>query len=148
MKSIQTQINLMKDALEFKRRVLAELLKLSEQQGNAIGNEVDYLEQFDALALQKAARLGKVTALDDGFAATYERLRGTILTQKELYRDDLKALQALILAIGDLDVALRVVEERNATQLALRLKLPQAKSGPLGHYSSQAIKNYSKQKKL
>lgn len=147
MKSIQTQIKLLKDALEYKRRILNELLDLTSDQSEAIRNEQDYLERFDKLSDEKKNRLGTLTALDDGFTATYERLRATILSQTELYRDELKVMQALIIAIGELDIALRVAEERNATQLALRFKLPQAKSGPLGHYSSQAHATYKKNKK-
>lgn len=147
MKSIQIQIKLLKDTLEFKRRILDELIELTTRQTEAIQTEHDYLELFDALRNEKKDRLAKLQSLDDGFASTYERLRATILTQPSLYRDDLKAIQALILAIGERDIALRVTEERNATQLALRLKLPQAKSGPLGHYSSQAHATYKKHKK-
>lgn len=53
MKSIQTQIKLLKDALEYKRRILNELLDLTSDQSEAIRNEQDYLERFDKLSDEK-----------------------------------------------------------------------------------------------
>ena len=55
----------------------------------------------------------KLTELDEGFEALYERIREQLLTNKDAYKDQIRRIQGLISEVTEKGVSIKAQETRN-----------------------------------
>lgn len=117
MNQTGTYVTIMKESLVRKRNYLQEILELTNKQGElAVAQELDE-EAFGAIVDRKDILISNINEIDKGFTSVYERVRTEILENKDLYKDDLKAIQDLIRQCVDLGMNIESSEHRNKSVL-------------------------------
>ncbi|MBE5932322.1 MAG: hypothetical protein E7263_02740 [Lachnospiraceae bacterium] len=117
MNQTGTYVNIMKESLVRKKNYLQEILELTNKQGElALANELDE-NAFGDIVEKKDILISNVNEIDKGFTAVYERVRREIIQDKELYKDELKAIQDSIRKCVDLGMAIESAELRNKAAL-------------------------------
>lgn len=117
MNQTGTYVNIMKESLVRKKNYLQEILELTNKQGElALANELDE-NAFGDIVEKKDVLISNVNEIDKGFTAVYERVRREIIQDKELYKDELKAIQDSIRKCVDLGMAIESAELRNKAAL-------------------------------
>lgn len=114
-------VKIMVDTLQKKKEVLDFLTEITREQEELLTKDEFSVEDFNETMEKKEKLLYTLEELDNGFEVFYERLRLTIQTQKNLYREELAKAQQLIGQITDLSVRLQAMEARNKNKLALEL---------------------------
>lgn len=117
MNQTGTYVNIMKESLVRKKTYLQEILELTNKQGElAVAPELDQ-DAFEAIVDRKDILISNVNEIDKGFTAVYDRVRKEIIRDKDLYRDELKAIQDHIKDCVDLGMAIESAELRNKSAL-------------------------------
>ncbi len=117
MNQTGTYVNIMKESLVRKRGYLQEILELTNRQGElATASELDG-DAFGTIVDRKEILIANVNEIDKGFTAVYDRVRKEIIQDKELYKDELKAIQESIRQCVDLGMAIESAEHRNKSAL-------------------------------
>ena len=117
MNQTGTYVNIMKESLVRKKTYLQEILELTNKQGElANAQELDE-EAFGTIVDRKEVLISNINEIDKGFTAVYDRVRKEILEDKDLYKDDLRAIQDYIRACVDLGMAIETAEHRNKAAL-------------------------------
>lgn len=142
-KITETYIKLLQDTLERKLLVIRELLELSQQQNDCLKNEIFDEEQFDELLNQKEILLEELNQLDSGFERAYELVRREVADHKNLYKNEITALQRTIRRITDISVNIQAIEKRNrdAMVVVLSKKRKEIKNFKV---QNQAVTSYYK----
>lgn len=117
MNQTGTYVNIMMESLVRKKNYLQEILELTNKQGElALANELDE-NAFGDIVEKKDVLISNVNEIDKGFTAVYERVRKEIIQDKDLYKDELKAIQDSIRKCVDLGMAIESAELRNKAAL-------------------------------
>ena len=107
----------MKESLVRKKNYLQVILELTNKQGElAVASELDE-EAFSSIVDRKDVLISNVNEIDKGFTAVYDRVRKEIIQDKDLYKEDLKAIQDSIRQCVDLGMAIESAELRNKSAL-------------------------------
>lgn len=117
MNQTGTYVNIMKESLVRKRNYLQEILDLTNKQGELAASDKLDEEAFGKLVDRKEILISNVNEIDKGFTSVYERVRKEILENKDLYKEELKAIQESIRACVDLGMAIESAELRNKSAL-------------------------------
>jgi len=113
MSDVMTTLSLLTEGLEKKKKSLGEILEYTKSQEKLLKEEVFDLKTFNNIMKNKQFRIDNVKQIDDGFRPSYERVRGHIEKTPELYRDQINQMKNSIKLIGDLNVEIQVLEEKN-----------------------------------
>ena len=142
-KITETYIKLLQDTLDRKLLVIRELLELSQQQSDCLKKESFDEEQFDELMNQKEILLEELNQLDSGFERAFELVRKEVTDHKNLYKNEIIALQGTIRTITDISVNIQAIENRNkdAMIVVLSNKRKEIKNSKV---QNQAVTNYYK----
>jgi len=116
MGDIQLQIEILVESLENKQRLLEEILSYTKEQAELLAKETLDLRSFNNIMKNKQIRIEKLVQIDDGFEQLFNRVRGPITAQPNLYKELIKRMKTLIQVISDLGVDIQVQEERNKQQ--------------------------------
>lgn len=117
MNQTGTYVNIMKESLIRKKNYLEEILELTNKQGElAAASELDE-EAFSDIIDRKDVLISNVNEIDKGFSSVYDRVRSEILENKDLYKEELKAIQELIRSCVDLGMKIESAELRNKASL-------------------------------
>ena len=110
---MESQLSILQESLVAKRRVLLEIQEYNrKQEAVFMADEVDmYL--FDEAIEEKGRLVQKLTQLDDGFEAMYEKLSRELQDNREKYADQIRVLQQQIKEITDLGISIQAQEARN-----------------------------------
>lgn len=74
------------------------------------------MKTFNNIMKNKQFRIDTVKQIDDGFRPGYERVRVHLEKNPDLYREYISQMQDLIKEIGDLNISIQVLEEKNHTR--------------------------------
>jgi Tfp pilus assembly protein PilW len=141
MSGVNVQLNILIDVLNKKVLLLQELFELTKAQGGLLNEEDFRVEVFNELMNQKQERIDQVMNIDDGFKLTYEKIRFQIEGNKELYKEEIQQMKDLIVAVGDLGVAITVQEEKNKNLFSLKSNTEKSKIKDF-RKSKQTVANY------
>ena len=89
-------LQILKDSLTRKLAILQEIEEKSKEQADLIINPDVSLEAIDQNMDEKAVLIDKLTKLDAGFEALYENIRKELAEYKELFKEEIVAIQELI----------------------------------------------------
>lgn len=117
MNQTGTYVTIMKESLVRKRNYLQEILELTNKQGElAAAQELDE-EAFGLIIDKKDILISNVNEIDKGFTAVYERVRRELIQDKDLFKEDLRAIQESIRQCVDLGMSIERAELRNKSAL-------------------------------
>ena len=110
---MEQYLNVLKDSLIKKERILLNLLDKSEEQADVVKqNEVDW-DYFTKLVDEKGELVEELLKLDEGFDFLYQRIKENLENNKENYKDMIKEIQELIKSVTQKSADLQVLEIRN-----------------------------------
>ena len=136
-------LSVLEDSLKKKLQILDELTDYTAQQQELLKvEELDY-EAFDRLVDQKDPLIQKIMELDQGFETVYDRIKEQLLSNKEQYAAQIKALQSLIGELTDKSVKLPTMEQRNKSAVEQQFRKSREKIRQ-GRQNKQAALNYYK----
>ena len=136
-------LSVLEDSLKKKLQILDELTDYTMQQQELLKvEELDY-EAFDRLVDQKDPLIQRIMELDQGFETVYDRIKEQLLSNKEQYAAQIRALQSLIGELTDKSVKLQTMEQRNKSAVEQQFRKSREKIRQ-GRQNKQAALNYYK----
>ncbi|MCM1307103.1 MAG: flagellar protein FliT [Butyrivibrio sp.] len=120
MENTKNYLQVLSESLDKKTAILDKLEALTLQQKEIARAEEFDDDAFDANTDAKAKLIAELEKLDSGFQILYDNIKAQITGNKELYRQEIEALQAKISMILDKNAALLVEEENDRKLIASR----------------------------
>lgn len=136
MGNVMETLEVMIISLDKKREALLEIFLYTKEQERLLKMEEFDMDGFNNIIKNKQVYIDQINEMDDGFEATFERIKPNIVHSPSLYQDDVNKMKELIKEIGELSISIQVQEERN-----------QQKFNKIGERMRQEVKNYRKSKK-
>lgn len=116
------ELQMLIESLKKKIGIMDNILLASKEQ-EKLANSTEFdSERFDELFDQKDVLLKEMGELDQGFDATFSRIRDELLDNKEKYRDEILQLQQLIRATVDHGAEIAATESRTKDSLGNVMK--------------------------
>ena len=116
------ELQILIESLKKKIGIMDNILLASKEQ-EKLANSTEFdSERFDELFDQKDVLLKEMGELDQGFDATFSRIRDELLDNKEKYRDEILQLQQLIRATVDRGAEIAATESRTKDSLTNVMK--------------------------
>lgn len=115
------ELQLLKEALEKKQKILQQILDKTLLQLEIAGAESLDAETFDALVDNKTELLAQMEQLDEGFDGVYHKVKDELLAKKNQYQTQIADLQELIKSTIDTGAQIHAAEARTKEQLSLAL---------------------------
>lgn len=114
-------IRMMLESLQKKEAVVESLLSGSEKQKEVLSaKEVDW-DAFDALTIEKGKLIDELLQLDEGFESLFERVKGPLTQNKDMYKTEIGFMQATIRTLTDKSAELETLEQRNKKLVETRM---------------------------
>lgn len=110
---MENQLTILSEGLDKKLEVLEEIQAYNLQQERAFTEGSIRLEDFDAAVEKKGELIEKLTKLDEGFEAFYQRLAQQLSADRAHYVDQIKELQEKIRLVTEMSVTIQAQEQRN-----------------------------------
>lgn len=142
-KEIVNYLELMKDSLVKKDKLLSEIIALTKEQGVLLGETEFDDEVFDKLIAKKSLLISEINKLDEGFDLTYKRIADKVKGSPADYREPVEELQNLIRTLVDKGVEIETAERRNQTKFDLQVSKSRDKIRNYNINSSAVTKYYS-----
>jgi len=106
-------LNVLKDSLVKKERILIDLQEKSELQGELVkAEEVDW-DSFSNLVDEKAKLVEEILKLDEGFESLFNRVKENLANNKDAYKDIIGEIQTLVKSVTEKGAKLEATEYRN-----------------------------------
>lgn len=147
MSDVQLQIEILVESLENKRRILEEILVYTKEQAVLLSKETLDLRSFNNIMKNKQIRIEKLLQIDEGFEQLFQRVRGPLNSQSELYKDLILKMKELIKFTTDLGVSIQVQEERNKQQFNRKSSATKSEAKTLRSHKS-VMNKYNNQKQV
>lgn len=113
MDNTTVYVTALQDSLQKKMDVLKQLLQLTQEQGELLGQEEPNIDAFDDIMLKKEELLREMTELDKGFEALFAKVGAELKEKKYQYQDQVKQMQNMIRSITDCGVRIEGLEKQN-----------------------------------
>lgn len=110
---IENYLGILEKSLEKKLLVLNEIEDYTAKQESLLKQENVSMEELDANMEQKDDLIQKLTDLDEGFEALYERVKEQLSANKDAYKEQIKRIQNLITKVTEKSVSIQARESRN-----------------------------------
>lgn len=136
-------LEMMKDSLVKKDKILDSLIALTAEQEKVLAAEVFDDEAFEKTINAKSPLIEEINKLDEGFNLTYKRVIGSVKERPGLYRDKIEAMQGLIKALVEKGLDIEKREGRNKIKFDLATSKGREKIKKYNLSSSAATKYYS-----
>lgn len=91
-----SSVQVLLQSLMKKTKILDQLMALNDQQEKLLQADSLEVDALDRILDEQGRLVEKLELLDDGFEAVYDRCREDIMTNKELYRDEIHQMQECI----------------------------------------------------
>lgn len=118
----QSSVQILRESLEKKKRVLDEIIRENGVQEKILGAEELDMDALDASTDRLASLAEQLEQLDDGFETLYDRTREELVANKESYRGEIKVMQELIGQITDKVVKINAARMRNERQAKVQFQ--------------------------
>lgn len=112
------ELQLLKETLEKKQKILRQILDKTLLQQELAGAESLDAEQFDRLVDDKTELLAQMEKLDEGFDSTYQRIKNELSDEKGRHQTEIAGLQELIKGVVDTGAQIHAAEARTKEQLS------------------------------
>ena len=136
-------LELMKDSLVKKEKILINILELTKEQEKLLNSEQFDDEAFDNLIAEKSILIEKINKLDEGFELTYKRIEDKIKAEPSYYRENIEKLQELIRTLVDRGVEVETLERRNQIKFDMNISRSKDRIRSYNLNSNAVTKYYS-----
>ena len=136
-------LELMKDSLVKKEKILINILELTREQEKLLNSEQFDDEAFDNLIAEKSILIEKINKLDEGFELTYKRIEDKIKAEPSYYRENIEKLQELIRTLVDRGVEVETLERRNQIKFDMNISRSKDRIRSYNLNSNAVTKYYS-----
>ncbi len=136
-------LDVLKDSLEKKEEILRMLSYKNAEQMSLLKEEEFLPEKIEKTVEEKSVLIEKLLKLDEGFQTLYDKVKEEINGKKEIYKEQIRQLQDLIVKITDMSVAVQAEEARNKRLFDAKIK-KERQVVRLGRNQSNVSKNYYK----
>jgi hypothetical protein len=129
MNNIETKLNILIDGLHKKEQSLVEIVNITENQGTVLESSLPPGETqafMAAMNREKQTHINTVLQCDTLFENMLKEIGPTLDAEQNNYKPQVKILQEGIRRVMDLDVKIRVCENRNSELSAKKQELPTA----------------------
>ena len=142
-KEILNYLELMKDSLVKKEKLLSDIIQLTNNQEMLLG-EVEFNgEAFDELINQKSLIINEINKLDEGFDLIYKRIADVVKANPAVYRKNIEKLQEFIRQLVDKGIEIETAERRNQVKFDMKISNSRDKIKSYNLNSSAVTKYYS-----
>lgn len=142
-REIVNYLELMKDSLIKKDKVLSTVIELTKGQEILLGEAEFDAEAFDELINKKSLLIEEINKLDEGFELTYKRIADKVKENPAVYREGIEKLQELIRLLVDKGVEIETAERRNQVKFDMKVSKSRDKIRNYNLNSSAVTKYYS-----
>jgi aspartate-semialdehyde dehydrogenase len=111
-KEKEIYITMLIESLRTKNTVLDEIISINVKEAEMLKSETLNLELFDSSIDEKEKQLEKLGNLDDGFETVYNRIRSEVITNKDMYHEQIALMQRQIRSIMDKNITIQAQEVR------------------------------------
>jgi len=127
-------LNVLKDSLVKKEKILSELISKSEMQAEIVKAEQADWDEFTRLVDEKGKLIDEIMKLDDGFETLFARIKEELGENKEKYKDVIIEIKTLVTSVTEKSANLEAIERRNKSVIEgafgnTRKEIKQAKLG-------------------
>lgn len=145
MDNIEIKLKLLIDAASKKAKLLEQIYNITYNQETLCLSDISEAEKavlIKEAVDEKQKIIDKIAGIDNAFISSFESFGGQLNKNKDKYKDELLALQDMIREVTDIDVKIRVMEERNRRRFSSTLSTP--KISGLKASREYMIKQYKK----
>lgn len=142
-REIANYLELMKDSLIKKDKVLSAVIELTKGQETLLGEAEFDAEAFDELINKKTLLIEEINKLDEGFELTYKRIAEEVKENPTIYRESIEKLQELIRLLVDKGIEIETAERRNQVKFDMKVSKSRDKIRNYNLNSSAVTKYYS-----
>ena len=86
---IGVYVTALQTALQEKRKILRELLQLTQEQEQILGNKEMDADDFERLLQEKEKWLNKIQELDKGFQNLFDKIGSSLKENKQQYKQQI-----------------------------------------------------------
>ena len=154
MESIDVELRVLIECLKKKEKSLSQIASITENQGLVLSSELPHEEIYSffmQMNVGKQEFIQVVLDCDEVFENVLQKIGPKLDEDPSKYTEEVRTLQDLIRVVMDLDVQIRVMEDKNSTYLTEELdKITENKPEPIGsgeYGSNKAIEAYKNQSK-
>ena len=108
-----TELTILEESLAQKKVILARIIAENKAQEKALKADPADFDAFEAIVDKKTALIDELVLLDGGFESVYDRIRDTLLAQRDRYSKNIASLRALITDVTEQSVRIQAQEARN-----------------------------------
>lgn len=108
----QDYIQILKESLEKKLKLLEEIADYNNRQKEMFKAESLDIEEYDKLVEAKSSVVDRINELDEGFSLVYDRVGEILKNNREAYRDDIAYMQGYISKITEQVSSIQSDEKR------------------------------------
>lgn len=144
MNEIKTLMDILLETLEKKKQALNLINDMTKKQGGLISSNQQEDSAMSTLFDMKQTQIDQVNTLDDGFVASYERVKQHLINQPAIYKDEIMEMKSLIKDIGEYSIEIRINEMRNKRMLDIKRSTNEKKMG--AQYGAPSSKQLAKQR--
>lgn len=110
---IGVYVTALQTALQDKRRIMQEILQLTQEQEQILGKKEMDADDFERLLQEKEKWLDRIQELDKGFQNLFDKIGSSLKEKKQLYKKQILLMQDDIRAITDCGVQIEALEKKN-----------------------------------
>ena len=136
-------LELMKDSLVKKEKILSDVLELTREQEKLLNLEDFDDEAFDAIITEKSILIEEINKLDEGFELIYKRIGDKIKEEPSYYRESIEKLQGFIRNLVDKGVEVETLERRNQIKFDMNISKSKDRIRNYNLNSNAVTKYYS-----
>ena len=136
-------LELMKDSLVKKEKILSDVLELTREQEKLLNLEDFDDEAFDAIITEKSILIEEINKLDEGFELIYKRIGDKIKEEPSYYRESIEKLQGFIRTLVDKGVEVETLERRNQIKFDMNISKSKDRIRNYNLNSNAVTKYYS-----
>ncbi|MBS5794491.1 MAG: hypothetical protein ACLUCH_02170 [Lachnospirales bacterium] len=113
LEEIYNKINNLNYLLDRKIEILSIILNVTKSQG-IVFKEQEGIDSFINMSInEKQSLINELISIDEMFLNIFESFKGALNRNKNIFKEDIRQIQNKIQKIADMDINIRLQEEKN-----------------------------------
>lgn len=113
LEEIYNKINNLNYLLDRKIEILSIILNVTKSQG-IVFKEQEGIDSFINMSInEKQSLINELISIDEMFLNIFESFKGALNQNKNIFKEDIRQIQNKIQKIADMDINIRLQEEKN-----------------------------------
>lgn len=113
LEEIYNKINNLNYLLDRKIEILSIILNITKSQG-IVFKEQEGIDSFINMSInEKQSLINELISIDEMFLNIFESFKGALNRNKNIFKEDIRQIQNKIQKIADMDINIRLQEEKN-----------------------------------